>query len=106
MLNKYSDDIYVRILKDMYKGKDVEIVAKVDVGEMYEWDVAVVYRVYGVDNYYVGSGSGCSCDCYEDNASYGDLKQFTSRRALLNYLRNSNSGKLKKLHSMVLAQKG
>ena len=106
MLNKYSDDIYVRILKDMYKGKDVEIVAKVDVGEMYEWDVAVVYRVYGVDNYYVGSGSGCSCDCYGDSASYGDLMQFTSRRALLNYLRNSNSGKLKKLHSMVLAQKG
>lgn len=105
MLNKYSDDAYVKDLRNVYPGKDVEIVAKDDFGGSYEWDIAVVYRVYGVDNYYVGSGSGCSCDWYEDNADYGDLMQFTSRRALLNYLRNSNNDKFKSLHGDVLKQR-
>jgi len=105
MLNKYTDDAYVGILRDMYPGNDVEIVASIDNGGSYEWDVAVVYRVYGVNNYYMGTGSGCSCDWYTDNAAYGDLMQFSSRRALLNYLRNSNVSKVKSLHGTVLAQR-
>lgn len=106
MLNKYSDDSYVRVLKSVYEGNDVEIIAKIDTGEMYEWDIAVVYRVYGVDNYYVGSDSGCSCDYYGENAGYHNLMQFSSRRALLNFLRNHKADKFKMLHSTVLSQRG
>lgn len=105
MLNKYTDDAFVKELRNVYPGKDVEIIAGVDDGEMYEWDVAYVYRVYEVDNYYVGEGSGCSCNWYEDSAGYGDLMQFSSRRAVLSYLRNNKSSKLKSLHSEVLRNK-
>lgn len=98
MLNKYNDDAYVIELRKIHPGRDIEIVAGVEQGEMYEWDVAYVYRVYDMDLYYVGEGCGCSCTWYEDGAGYGDLMQFTSRRAVLTYLRNSDDEKLKYLH--------
>lgn len=101
MAYDYTDG-YVDVLKDVHKGHDVEIVAYENDGYMYEWDVAVVYRVIGEDIYYLGSGSGCSCDGYDWYAAYGDLSQFSSRRSLLSYLRNSDEDKIKALHSEVL----
>lgn len=100
-------DSYIPVLKEVHAGKNVSIVAHGDDELMYEWDIARVYRVSGdnLDIYYVGSGSGCSCDSYGDYANVNDLMQFSSRRALLNYLRNSKIGKLKDLHSDVLQSK-
>lgn len=105
MLNRYTDDDYVKILREIYPGRDVEIIASYDNGDGYSWDVVYVYRVYDVENYYVGSGSGCSCDYYEMYASYNDLSQFSSRRSVLSYLRNHSERKFRDVHSEVLANR-
>lgn len=103
--NYYEIDDYVRELMKVYPDRKVTIAAKVDVGGLYDWSVAAVYHVDGVDNYYLGEDSGCSCDGYGWDANYDDLDQFTSRKALLSYLfRNHDEYMMKELYADLRAK--
>lgn len=101
----YDNDSYANILQDIHPGKTIDLIVNDDSGACYEWDVVAVYKVVEDGIYYLVSDNGCSCDAFGQFASYDDLIQFSSRRSLLHYLRNSKVDKIKGIHSQILVSK-
>ena len=75
-------------LSKAYGGKEVTLVTEAFAGD-YEWTEARVYKVGQA--YYFAEASGCSCTTYEDEVFVDDFTEFSTKRALMVYLRNNKN---------------
>ena len=55
----------------------------------YDWKEARIYKVGRA--YYLAEASGCSCNSYEDKVGVDDFMEFSTKRALMVYLRNNKN---------------
>lgn len=85
-----DNDVYEArsVLAEMYDADSIEIIAAYgNTVICYDWTEAYVAKIGQA--YYFADASGCSCNTFSTEVAAGDFLEFSSKKALMDYLRKT-----------------